>query len=150
VSRQDRPEPDVTALADRLHSTAIRILRRVRPVDAESGLTAPRLSLLSVLVFRGPATISELAEAEQVKPPTVSRMVKDMQWGGLVERQADPDDGRVRRVTATERGRSLLLEGRRRRVAALARDLAGLDPPDRDVLDRAVAILAPLTGVEPD
>lgn len=147
MPRQDQSDPAVTALADRLHSTAVRVLRRVRPVDAQTGLSGPRLSLLSVLVYGGPATITGLAEIEQVKPPTVSRMVKDMEWDGLLSRSPDPEDGRVQRISVTERGRALLEEGRRRRIAALARDLATLSPGDRALLDRAVAVLAPLVGL---
>ena len=147
VHRQDHPDPAVTALADRLPSTAVRVLRRVRPVDAQTGLSGPRLSLLSVLVLRGPATITELAEVEQVKPPTISRMVKDMEWAGLVGRRPDPNDGRVQRIRATAEGRAVLEEGRRRRVESLALDLAQLGADERAALDRAVAILAPLTGL---
>ena len=141
VRRQDTTLPLPTELADRLHSAAIRLLRTVRSVDMESGISGPRLSVLSVLVFRGPATITELAHAEQVKPPTISRMIKDMEWAGLVERRPDPSDGRVHRIRATRRGRGVLHEGRVRRVNALAESLKALDQNDRDTVAAAVTIL---------
>jgi hypothetical protein len=66
---------DAEAIADRLHSAAIHLLRRLRREDATSGLSAPRLSALSVIVFGGPLTLGELANAEQVRPPTMTRLV---------------------------------------------------------------------------
>lgn len=127
--------------ADRLHSAAIRLLRALRTEDDASGLTAPRLSALSVLVFRGPMTVGDLAAAEQVRPPTTSRLVSELEAEGLVERRDDPSDGRVRIVHPTERGRRVLEEGRRRRVDRLARALDALSPRDRSALERAVSLL---------
>ena len=141
MGRQGTTSPLPTELADRLHSAAVRLLRTVRAVDSESGISGPRLSVLSVLVFRGPATITELAQAEQVKPPTVSRMVKDMEWAGLVERRPDPSDRRVHRIRATRRGRRILQKGRVRRVEAVARSLGALGASDRDTMAAAVTIL---------
>lgn len=130
--------------ADRLHSAAIHLLRRLRVVDRGTGLSGPRLSALSVVVFGGPVTVTELAEAEQVSAATVSRMTKEMEREGLVERSSDPDDGRVQRIRATERGRRILEEGRRARVSVLAVRIGDLDPRDRESLDRAVEILEEL------
>lgn len=131
-------------VADRLHSAAIHLLRRLRVEDAESGLTAPRLSALSVIVFGGPLTLGDLAAAEQVRPPTITRLVRDLEADGLARVLPDAADGRVRRVEATEEGRRVLLEGRRRRVERLAADLAALPPSDLDTLARAVALLEAL------
>ncbi len=128
-------------LADRLHSTAIHLLRRLRVEDPAAGLTAPRLSALSVIVFQGPLTLGELAAAEQVRPPTVTRLVRDLEGAGLARVVPDPHDGRVRRVTATSAGRRVLQEGRRRRVERLATDLAALRASDRETLARAVTLL---------
>jgi len=136
------PDPDdVMELADRIHSAAIHVLRRVRVEDAASGLTASRLSALSVVVFSGPITVGELAAAEQVSPPTISRMLGEMEREGLVERIADPVDRRIQRVRATRNGRRLLEEGKRRRVANLARQIEGLPARDRRTLARAASIL---------
>src|SRR5262249_22209397 len=73
-------------LADRLHSAAIHLLRRLRRTDPQTGISAAQLSALSVLMG-GPRTISELAAAEQVQPPTMSRLVREMEAAGLVERE---------------------------------------------------------------
>lgn len=143
-SRPPDPE-DVLELADRLHSAAIHVLRRVRVEDAASGLSASRLSALSVVVFSGPITVSDLAAAEQVSAPTISRMVRDMERQGLVERIRDPQDRRSRFIHATAEGRRLLAEGRRRRVARLARQLEGLAPAERRALARAAAVLDDLS-----
>ena len=131
-------------IADRLHSAAIHLLRRLRTEDAASGLTAPRLSALSVIVFGGPITLGALAAAEQVRPPTVSRLVRGLEADGLVRVVADPGDGRVRLAEATARGRRLLQEGRERRVSRLASELAALPARDRSTLARAVEILEAL------
>ena len=128
-------------IADRLHSAAIHLLRHVRTVDSKSGLTASRLSALSVIVFGGPISISELAEAEQVRPPTISRLVKELEWEGLVSRQRDSQDRRITRIRATSKGRRLLLEGRERRVAKLAERVAGLSPAERERVAKAAATL---------
>src|SRR3954470_3293405 len=106
-------------LADRLHSAAIHLLRRLRREDDASGLPAPQLSALSVIVFGGPVTLGGLAQAEQVRPPTITKVVTALEDAGLVEREVDPDDRRVVRVKATARGTRLLQEGRERRVATL-------------------------------
>jgi DNA-binding MarR family transcriptional regulator len=139
--RQAAPSAALLRLADRLHSAAIHLLRRLRLEDAAAGLTAPRLSALSVLVFRGPATLSELAAAEQVRPPTMTRLVQGLERDGLVNRRADPADRRVSRIEATPRGKALLTAGRARRVRRLARDLARLSPTDRELVARATALV---------
>jgi DNA-binding MarR family transcriptional regulator len=143
----DRAPPDVALeTADRLHSVAIHLLRRVRREDAASGLPAPRLSALSVVVFRGPLTVSDLAAAEQVRPPTMTRIVTALQEAGLVEREIDPADRRVVRVRATPRGVTVLQEGRRRRVAVLARELASLPKAELRSLEHAVGVLERIVG----
>src|SRR5947209_2328734 len=93
------------AVADRLHSAAIHLLRHVRRQDPASGLSAPRLSALSVIVFGGPVTMSDLAQAEQVQLPTISRLITSLEHEGLVRREVDPTDRRVVRVRATPEGK---------------------------------------------
>ncbi len=134
------------AVADQLHGAAIRLLRMLRSEDAATGLSGPRASALSVVVFRGPLTMSELAAAEQVRLPTISRLVAGLEHEGLVARAKDAHDARVQRVTATAKGRKLLLEGKARRVERLAAELRKLSPRDRDVLRRAAPILESLVG----
>ncbi len=135
------PSEPSTELADRLHSAAIHVLRYLRTEDDALGLSAPRLSALSVLVFRGPLTVGELARAEQVTPATISRLVSELERAGLVTRTADATDARVRRVAATAEGTSLLMEGRRRRVARLAAAVQTLDAAERATLAKAADLL---------
>lgn len=133
-----------TDVADRLHSVAIHLLRRARREDDASGLTAPHLSALSVVVFLGPITLGALAAAEQVRPPTITRVVAALEAGGLVEREMDPADRRVVRVKATAKGTRLLHEGRQRRVAVLTTSLRALSPREREIVVRALPILEKL------
>jgi DNA-binding MarR family transcriptional regulator len=128
-------------VADRLHSAAIHLLRRLRRQDEAMGLTAARASALSILVFGGPATLTTLARAEQVSAPTMTRLVLGMERDGLVRRAADEHDGRVVWLQATAKGTRLLHEGRRRRVAALAEDLDALSATERATLAAAADIL---------
>ena len=140
-SSQGKNKIDEREIADRLHSAAIHLLRRLRVEDRASGLSAPRLSALSVVVFGGPITITGLALAEQVRPPTISRLVKELEREGLVERLENPDDRRVQLIQATPKGRKLLEEGRERRVRALAGRLASLSPRKRRLLSDALEVL---------
>src|SRR5919109_237344 len=90
--------------ADRFHSAAIHALRHVRREDPETGLSAARLSALSVLVFGGARTLGELAAAEHVRPATMTRVVQALEDDGLVRRESDPNDGRVTRLSPTAKG----------------------------------------------
>jgi DNA-binding MarR family transcriptional regulator len=130
-----------TLLADRLHSAAIHLLRRVRRVDDATGLSAARLSALSVVVFAGPIRISALASAEQVRTPTITPIVAALERDGLVTREPDASDARAALLRATPKGARVMAEGRARRVAALAAELDGLSAADRVALERAVEIL---------
>jgi DNA-binding MarR family transcriptional regulator len=135
------PRDDAERTADRLHSAAIHLLRRLRREDAATGLSAPRLSALSVIVFGGPLTLGELATAEQVRPPTMTRLVSALESEGLVARETDATDGRLTRIRATPKGRALLFRGRARRVAALTAEVRALAATERDALARAADIL---------
>src|SRR3954471_7902450 len=106
--------------ADRFHSAAIHALRYVRREDPASGLSAARLSALSVLVFGGPRTLGELAAAEHVRPATMTRIVQALEVDGLVRRVRDSQDARVRRLHATAKGRRVMQQGRERRIGNLA------------------------------
>lgn len=141
-----RPSPASAGTADRLHSAAIHLLRWLRREDDRSGLSAPRFSALSVIVFAGPVTLGEMAAAEQVRPPTMTRLVQALEAEGLVSRHTDPRDARVTRLLPTPKGRRLLAAGRRRRVAALGRRLTALEAGDRTTLDRAARLIENLVS----
>ncbi len=140
---------DVTAVAERLHSAAIHLLRRVRTEDVASGLSPARLSALSVIVFAGPITVSDLAQAEQIRPPTASRLAKELEGQGLLRRTPDANDGRVQWLRATKAGRRLLESGRARRVAKLAEALGQLPAAERRLLAQAAGVLDRVSRGEP-
>lgn len=132
----------ISDVADRVHSLAIHLLRRLRRQDDASHLPAPQLSALSVLVFGGRAlTLGELAAAEQVRPPTVTRLVAALEQSQLVVRMQDPNDARITRISATAKGERLLHEGRLRRVATLADAIRQLSAHERSVILEALPIL---------
>jgi len=128
-------------LADRLHSAAIHLLRRVRRHDILSGEGPARLSALSVLVFSGPKTLGELAAAEQVKPPTMSRIVAGLARARLAEISADPRDARRLRIRPTAKGTRLLEKARQRRIADLALQLGTLPQDSLAQLSHAAETL---------
>ena len=135
-------------VADRLHSAAIHLLRWLRREDEAAGLSPARLSALSVVVFGGPLPIGEVARAEQVRPPTMTRLVHALERDGLVAREPDPTDGRVTRVRATAAGERVLAAGRRRRIERLARGLAGLGAAELALLERAAAEIEALVRAD--
>jgi DNA-binding MarR family transcriptional regulator len=127
--------------ADRLHSAAIHLLRRLRVRDRESGVGPAQLSALSVLVLGGgPRSLGELAEAEKVRPPTMSRIVAGLVRAGLV-RRGKTEDGRRVRLEATAKGTRILQEGRRRRVESLAHAVSSLSEEDRQKLGGIIEVL---------
>ncbi|MGA8154184.1 MAG: MarR family transcriptional regulator [Terriglobales bacterium] len=136
--KQQRERDEV---ADRLHSAAIHLLRRVRKQDAATGEGPARLSALSVLVFGGPMTLGELAMAEQVKPPTMTRIVRGLEDSGLAQRVQDREDARRIRIHATAKGVRLLQHGRKMRIKYLASHLTKLSQKDLATLQQAADIL---------
>jgi DNA-binding MarR family transcriptional regulator len=141
LKQNKKPAADTAKVADRLHSAAIHLLRRVRKQDAASGEGPARLSALSVLVFGGPMTLGQLAAAEQVRPPTMTRIVTGLERGGLARRKPDPRDARRVRIFPTGKGVRLLQRGRQRRIEYLARHLEMLDDQELCALRKAVQIL---------
>jgi DNA-binding MarR family transcriptional regulator len=131
----------VERTADRLHSAAIHLLRLLREEDVSAGVTAARLSALSVVVFAGPLTLGSLAAAEQVRPPTISGIVAGLENDGLVRRRGDLGDGRIVWVHATAKGRRLLMRARQRRIDAFASRLRGLSTTELATLERAAELI---------
>jgi DNA-binding MarR family transcriptional regulator len=141
-----KPDKRAEALADQLHSSAIHLLRQLRKEDDASGLSAPRLSALSVVVFGGPLTLGRLAAAEQVKPPTMTRIVTGLEKDGLVQRIGDPRDRRLTRIQATRKGQKVLAAGRARRVEKLAAAVRLLPRSKLAELRRGVQLLGEVTN----
>jgi DNA-binding MarR family transcriptional regulator len=131
--------------ADRLHSAAIHLLRRLRIRDRESGIGPAQLSALSVLVFAGPKSLAELAEAEQVKAPTMSRIVAGLVRSRLVRTKTNQQDRRAVVIQATEKGIHIMQEGRRRRVEALAAVIRGLPEKEISKLQQTAEVMESLS-----
>jgi DNA-binding MarR family transcriptional regulator len=128
-------------VADRLHSAAIHLLRHARKQDVLAHQGPARLSALSVLVFGGPMALGQLAAAEQVKPPTMSRIVVGLKRSGLAKIETDAKDARRIRVTATAKGERLLQRARVRRIQLLAETLSGLKDPEMETLLQAADLM---------
>ena len=131
-------------IADALHSAAIRLLRLVRVEDARSGIGPAQLSALSVLVFGGTKALNELAAMEQVRPPTMSRIVESLVKQGLAKRVTDEHDRRAIQITPTPKGKKLLMEGRSRRVRALTQRIERLNKDEAEILRKAARLMAEL------
>jgi DNA-binding MarR family transcriptional regulator len=133
-----------TELASELRLAVMRLSRRLRQ-HAPSDITQSQLSALAVIVRDGRLTLSQLAEAERVQPPTITRIVDALVRAGLVDRSPSESDRRVAWVTPTAAGRALIEATRRRRDAYLATHLRALSPDDRALLARAAVLLQQLT-----
>jgi DNA-binding MarR family transcriptional regulator len=144
IPRRSRNEQ----VADRLHSAAIHLLRSLRRVDEATGLTAPRLSVLSVLVFGGPRTLGQLAAVEQVRPPTMTRLVTALEEGGYVIRRADKSDARLTMIHPTKRGAAVMSLGRSNRVGNLAARLSKLSSKEVKELERAAELMSRVASIE--
>ena len=127
-----------------LHSNAIHLLRHVRTEDSAMGIGPAQASALSVIVFGGPLALNELAEAEQVRPPTMSRVVEGLVKEGLVRRETNRDDRRSVMISPTYKGTKILHEGRSRREKRLIKLLSTLNVDEIRCLGKASRILSKL------
>jgi DNA-binding MarR family transcriptional regulator len=134
AARRTSPAREVEAVAEKLHSAALLLLRRLRTEGDARGISPPRLAALSVVVDTGPIGIGSLAAAEGVSAPTMSRLVDGLELDGLVRRTTDPDDARGVLVRATVRGRRIRTEGRRHRIRILATDLQRLSREELEAI----------------
>jgi DNA-binding MarR family transcriptional regulator len=144
VPADTAPAPSLSELASSLRIRVMRLSRNLRR-QAGTGLSASLLSALTTVERNGPMTIGRLADAEQVRPPTMTKVVASLVEQRLVTREPDPLDGRVAWVMATPEGRSLLRRTRRRSDAYLATRLRSLDREELLVLERASRLLERLT-----
>lgn len=131
-------------LDDELRIAIMRLSRRMRLERADEDVTDGQLSALFVLSKHGPQTLGALSDYERVTPPSMNRTVNALEQGGLVTREASPDDGRKVLVTLTARAVALVAETQRRRVAWFSRQLATLTDAERDALSTAAPILRTL------
>ena len=128
-------------MADRLHSAALHLLRRLRTEDDVLGVSPPRLSALSVVVYAGPLAIGALATAEGVAAPTMTRLVDGLEHDGFVRRRRDPADARGVLVEATPAGKRILTRGRAQRVQTLAAGLAALSDDELAAIGRGAELI---------
>ncbi|MDQ3823719.1 MAG: MarR family transcriptional regulator [Actinomycetota bacterium] len=142
-------EREPKEVADLVHSASIHVLRRAREQDDALGVSPARLSALSVVVFRGPITIGELAAAEGVRSATMTGIVTGLEEQGLVRRRPDERDRRAVRVEATAAGKRTLTRARRARIDAIAARLAALSGEDLALVWRAAELLEERFGLRP-
>ena len=131
---------DVVELAGHVRFLVARLHRQLRQQD-QSGLSPALGAALATISRDGPITLGQLAAAEQVAAPTVTRIVDKLVDRGLVTRHVDPDDRRVTRVRATTAGKRQLESIRTRRTAWLASRLTDLPSDDVRALADAVSVL---------
>jgi DNA-binding MarR family transcriptional regulator len=124
-----------------LNSLSIHIVRWARQADAALGVPPARLSALSVLVFGGDRTLSDLAQAEQVSLATMSRVVDGLEASGLAQRRPNPDDARSWVVRATPKGRRLMERGRDARVERMETLLRRVPAGEQATVERALVLL---------
>jgi DNA-binding MarR family transcriptional regulator len=148
ASRRTSPTREVEAVADRLHSAALHLLRRLRTEDDALGISPPRLSALSVVVYAGPIGIGALATAEGVAAPTMTRLVDGLERDGYVRRRTDPADARGVLVEATATGRRVLARGRQQRVQTLASGLATLSADELQQVRRGAELIERVSRAE--
>jgi DNA-binding MarR family transcriptional regulator len=113
-------------------------------MSAGDDLTASRLAALGTIENLGPITLGDLADAEQVQPPSMTRIVARLEESGFARRVVDPNDRRVARVEITDAGRQTLARSRTRKAAFLAKRVARLSPEDRAALAAALPVLEQL------
>ena len=145
ASRRTSPTREVDVVADRLHSAALHLLRRLRTEDDALGVSPPRLSALSVVVVAGPIGIGALAATEGVAAPTMTRLVDGLERDGFVRRRPDPSDARGVLVVATATGRRILTKGRQQRIHSLAVGLAALSADELAEIGRGAELIERVT-----
>jgi DNA-binding MarR family transcriptional regulator len=143
------PLDATTEFADRLRLAVTRLARQLRQ-HSDIGASPTQISALATVERRGPLTLGELADCEGVKPPTITAAVNRLEQQRLIERQPDPEDGRIARVVVTGEGRRLLARNRSRKTAFLAQRLAALEDDERARLASAVGVLERILESEPD
>jgi DNA-binding MarR family transcriptional regulator len=127
--------------ADRIGQQFVRLFRVVARMRHQGSDVAVE-HVLAELLERGPQRVGELAQALGTDPSTVSRQVTALVEAGMVERRADPGDGRAHLLAATETGAHRCDAGRRRRIEVVAKVLAGWSTEDRQRLAELLGRLA--------
>jgi len=148
VPPRETLEPDVAATAGRVRLAVSRINRRMRR-KAEAGISLSQLSALVAIERAGRLTVGELAAAEQVKPPSMTKIAASLEEAGLVRREPDETDRRIGWLWLTSDGARKLASIRGRKNAYLAKRLKALSPAEIRLVERALPVLERLAE-EPD
>ncbi len=138
------PTRSQAGLASALRVSVMRFARRLRNEREDTSLTLTQLSTMGTLARRGPITLGELAAAERIQPPSMTRIVSGLEALGLVDREPDANDRRLVIVRLSDKGKAMLAADRRRRDAWLNQRLRELTADEREALRRAVPILEKL------
>jgi len=141
AGRDAGQDAGIEPLAVELRISLLRTARKLRATKSNDELSDGQFSVLAHLLVNGPRTPGELAEAEHVRPPSMTRTIGVLADAGLVDRTDHPVDGRQVLISVSEAGRRTVEETRRQRAAWLSRRLADLTPDQRAVLAEAAAIL---------
>ena len=143
VGNQDIQDLPLSELAAQLRTAIVRTARRLRQEAAAetTRLTPTSTAALATIERHGPLTPSEIAEIERVKRPTITRTLGCLEREGLIDRAADPGDGRSFLVSVNAAGRERLRRLRSRKNAYLARRMRQLSSEEVETLARAAAIL---------
>jgi DNA-binding MarR family transcriptional regulator len=134
-------DTDIGQLAGVLFVGLGLVRRRLRQQKVPGDLSFPETAALARLDRDGPATSAELARQEQISPQSMGATLSALQDRGLIERSADPADGRRVVLTMTDGGKSALQNRRRARVDQLAQGLVGFTADELDVLQSAAPLI---------
>jgi len=138
-AEQNITDPQI--VANNIHSAAIHLLRALKGRERIKGISHAQLSALSVLYFSGALTISQLAGAEGVKLPTMSRLVKDMRAARLLKRQQHRTDARSSVVSITAKGKRLFEGARNARLMSITTAIEKFSTADLKTLAKAASLL---------
>jgi DNA-binding MarR family transcriptional regulator len=137
---------DVASLANELRLSIHRMTRRMRQQHPDHDLTLTQISALAIIWREGPITAGELAQREQVRPPSITRVVDGLEAAQMVVRKDNPADGRQVLVEITPDGRARMESYVEAREAWLSQLLRELPAKDQEILFRASVILNELAG----
>ena len=133
-------------LASALRISVMRLSRRLRNErDASDDLTANQLAVLGTLFREGSLTVGDLAAAEKVQPPSMTRTVSCLADKQLINRDPHPTDKRVVVVSLNDAGQAVIIESRRRKEAWLNHRLKELTAAERQILRDAAPIIERLS-----
>jgi DNA-binding MarR family transcriptional regulator len=128
-------------LAALLRPSLLRLTRLIRNQRVDMSVTLTQLSAMGTLTKRGPMSAGELAGCERVQPPSMTKVLANLEERGLVRREVHPTDKRQAIISVTEQGIALLDSERRSRDAWLTQKLAQLTPDERALLRSVVPVL---------